>query len=70
MENNFTYTERIFSSSIETIKDEYEKGRSVKEISESTNLSEYLVKALIDRYVIKWDNYSGMPAPEFYKDEY
>lgn len=50
--NEFTYTERLFSSSIEEIREMWKAGKTVEEIASSTNLSDYLVKALIERFVV------------------
>lgn len=63
-----TYTSRLFNGSLEEIRDYYSNGYSVSEIAEKVNLSEHLVQALIERFVMKWDHYSGLPSPEAYKE--
>ena len=64
-----TYTERLFSGSIDQIRELHMSGLGTADIAEKVNLSEYLVKALIDRFVVTWDYYSNMPSPEFYTDD-
>ena len=65
--NEDTYTNRLFANSIDEIRELHSKGLSVKEIAEKTNLSEYLVNALVERFVVSWDHYSGLPSPKAYE---
>lgn len=62
-----TYTTRLFAKSIDEIRELYSQGISIEEIAEKTNLSTYLVKALIERFVTTWDHYSGLPSPKSYE---
>lgn len=62
-----TYTTRLFAKSIDEIRELHSEGKSVEEIAEKTNLSTYLVKALIERFVLTWDHYSGLPSPKSYE---
>lgn len=64
---NDTYTNRLFTGSIDEIREMYSCGISAKEIAEKVNLSEYLVSALIERFVVEWDHYSGLPSPKAYE---
>lgn len=66
--NNDTYTERLFSSSLDEMRELHSKGLTVDEIAEKVNLSPFLVKALIDRFVVSWDHYSGLPSPRSYEE--
>ena len=63
-----TYTNRLFAKSIDEIREMHADGKSIKEIAEKTNLSEYLVNALIERFVVSWDHYSGLPSPKAYEE--
>ena len=63
-----TYTNRLFAKSIDEIREMHADGKSIKEIAEKTNLSEYLINALIERFVVSWDHYSGLPSPKSYED--
>lgn len=65
--NNDTYTNRLFTGSIDEIRDLHASGMSAKDISEKVNLSEYLVSALIERFVVEWDHYSNLPSPKAYE---
>ena len=62
-----TYTNRLFAKSIDEIREMHADGKSIKEIAEKTNLSEYLVNALVERFVVSWDHYSGLPSPKAYE---
>ena len=64
---NETYTERLFSGSIEEIRELHAMKMSAAEIAIKVNLSEYLVTALIERFVDNWDHYSGLPSPRDYE---
>ena len=66
--NNDTYTNRLFTGSIDEIRELHSLGMSAKDISEKVNLSEYLVSALIERFVVEWDHYSGLPSPKAYEE--
>ena len=66
--NSDTYTERLFSSSLDEIRELHSKGLTVDEIAEKVNLSPFLVKALVDRFVVSWDHYSGLPSPRSYEE--
>ena len=66
--NEDTYTNRLFARSLDEIREMHAKGLSIKEIAEKTNLSEYLVKALVERFVVKWDHYNDLPSTESYKE--
>ena len=63
-----TYTNRLFAKSIDEIREMHADGKSIEEIAEKTNLSEYLINALIERFVVSWDHYSGLPSPKSYED--
>ena len=63
-----TYTNRLFAKSIDEIREMHADGKSIKEIAEKTNLSEYLVNALVERFVVKWDHYSNLPSPKNYEE--
>ncbi len=63
-----TYTERMFSESIEEIRSLHNNGTAIAEIAEKVNLSENLVSALIERFVMTWDHYSGLPSVSAYED--
>ena len=63
-----TYTNRLFAKSIDEIREMHADGKSIKEIAEQTNLSDYLVNALIERFVVSWDHYSGLPSPKAYEE--
>lgn len=63
-----TYTERLFSSSIEEIRELHAMKMSIADIALKVNLSEHLVSALVDRFVVQWDHYSGLPSPEAYEE--
>lgn len=63
-----TYTTRLFAKSLDEIREMHREGKSVEEIAEKTNLSTYLVKALIERFVLTWDHYSGLPSPKSYEE--
>lgn len=63
-----TYTNRLFAKSIDEIREMHADGKSIKEIAEKTNLSEYLINALIERFVVSWDHYSGLPSPKAYEE--
>ena len=63
-----TYTNRLFAKSIDEIREMHADGKSIKEIAEKTNLSEYLVNALVERFVVSWDHYSGLPSPKAYEE--
>lgn len=65
---NETYTERMFSSSIDEIRELHNLGLTPSEIAIKVNLSEYLVTALIERFVMSWDNYSNLPSPKAYEE--
>ena len=62
-----TYTERLFNGSLEEIRELHGSGMTVSEIALKVDLSEYLVKALVDRFVMRWDHYSGLPSPKAYE---
>ena len=62
-----TYTNRLFAKSIDEISEVHADGKSIKEIAEKTNLSEYLVNALVERFVVSWDHYSGLPSSKAYE---
>ena len=62
-----TYTERLFNGSLEEIRELHGSGMTVREIADKVNLSEHLVSALVDRFVEKWDHYSGLPSPKAYE---
>lgn len=66
--NEDTYTNRLFARSLDEIREFHAKGLSIEEIAEKTDLSEYLVKALVDRFVVAWDHYSGLPSPKSYEE--
>ena len=63
-----TYTNRLFAKSIDEIREMHADGKSIKEIAEKTNLSDYLVNALVERFVVSWDHYSGLPSPKAYEE--
>lgn len=63
-----TYTNRLFAKSLDEIREMHAEGKSVEYIAEKTNLSEYLVKALVERFVLTWDHYSGLPSPKAYEE--
>lgn len=65
---NDTYTERLFNGSIEEIRELHAMKIPAAEIAIKVNLSEYLVTALIERFVDNWDNYSGLPSPKAYEE--
>ena len=62
-----SYTERMFTKSLVEIREMHADGKSIEEIAERTNLSTYLVKALVDRFVMEWDHYSDLPSPKAYE---
>ena len=66
--NNDTYTERLFNGSLEEIRELHNNGATISEIADKVNLSEHLVSALVDRFVMKWDHYSGLPSPKAYEE--
>lgn len=65
-------TEKNFNSemniNLEEIRDLHGRAFTVTEIAEKVNLSEHLVSALVERFVIKWDHYSALPSPSAYED--
>ena len=63
-----SYTNRMFNSSINEIRELHGSGMTVSEIALKVDLSEYLVKALVDRFVMRWDHYSGLPSPKAYEE--
>lgn len=63
-----TYTNRLFAKSIDEIRDLHAQGKSIEEIALEVNLSTYLVKALVERFVVKWDHYNDLPSTESYKE--
>lgn len=65
-----SYTERLFNHSLEEIRELHAKGMTVREIAEKVDLSEHLVQALVDRFVIEWDHYSALPSVNSYKDSF
>ena len=62
-----TYTENLFSNSVDEIRELHASGKSIEEIAEKTNLSPYIVNGLVERFVLKWDHYSGLPSPTAYE---
>lgn len=65
---NDSYTDRLFSSSLDEIRELHSKNFSIEEIAEKVNLSPYLVKALVERFVVSWDHYSGLPSVKSYEE--
>jgi orotate phosphoribosyltransferase-like protein len=65
-------TEKNFNSemniNLEEMRDLHGRGFSVTEIAEKVNLSEHLVSSLVERFVMRWDHYSGLPSPSAYED--
>ena len=57
----------VFSTSVDEIREMHADGKSIEEIAERTNLSTYLVKALVERFVLEWDHYSDLPSPKAYE---
>lgn len=66
--NEDTYTNRLFNKSIDEIRELHGSGMTVSEIALKVDLSEHLVKALVDRFVMRWDHYSGLPSVDAYKE--
>ena len=65
---NDTYTNRTFNSSVDEIRSLHSAGFSNSEIAERVNLSDNLVSALVERFVMKWDNYSNLPSVSAYEE--
>ncbi len=53
---------------LEEIRDLHGRAFTVTEIAEKVNLSEHLVSALVERFVMQWDHYSGLPSVSAYED--
>ncbi len=53
---------------LEEMRDLHGRGFTVTEIAEKVNLSEHLVSALVERFVMQWDHYSALPSPSAYED--
>ena len=59
----------VFSTSVDEIRELHANGKSIEEIAEKTNLSPYIVNGLVERFILKWDHYSGLPSPKAYENE-
>ncbi len=70
-EKNFNLKETFVlkeTFNLEEMRDLHGRGFTVTEIAEKVNLSEHLVSALVERFVMQWDHYSALPSPSAYED--